>query len=101
MTAARLSGRARRDLLAAATWIARENPNAAQALRDSVLVAAQRIGSHPQLGISRSKIAKEPYRFLVLAGFPYIVVYNAMATPPIVLRILHGARDLPELLKDL
>jgi plasmid stabilization system protein ParE len=39
--------------------------------------------------------------FLVLRGFPYILVYRANAVPPRILRVLHGARDLPEVLQDL
>jgi len=37
----------------------------------------------------------------ILRGFPYIVVYRANAIPPRILRVLHGARDLPEVLQDL
>ena len=44
-------------------------------------------------------LAGEPYRFLALTGFSYVIVYNADRTPPLILRILHGARDLPELLR--
>jgi toxin ParE1/3/4 len=101
MTSARLAGRARRDLLIASNWIARENPKAAQALRDAVLATAQRLGDYPELGVNRPEIATGPYRFLFLTGFPYIIVYNAARTPPLILRVLHGARDLPELPKDL
>lgn len=101
MTQARLTGRARRDLLSASNWIARENPDTAQALHDAVAKAAQRISDYPQLGVSRPELAAEPYRFLLLTGFPYVIIYNAVRTPPLIVRILHGARDLPELLKDL
>jgi toxin ParE1/3/4 len=101
MTAARFAPRARRDLLAAARWIAKENPRAAQALRETVAAATDRIGKHPDIGVIRSELVDAPYRFLFLTGFPYVVVYNSTSLPPLILRILHGARDLPELLKDL
>lgn len=101
MTAARFAPRARRDLLSAMRWIARENLQAAEALRDVVVTAARRIGDHPDIGVVRSELADVPYRFLILTGFPYVLVYKASTTPPIILRILHGARDLPEVLKDL
>jgi toxin ParE1/3/4 len=101
MTQARLTARARRDLLTASNWIAQENPNAAEALRASVATATQRLGDYPDLGASRPELATAPYRFLVLTGFPYVLVYNAARKPPLVLRILHGARDFPELLKDI
>jgi toxin ParE1/3/4 len=100
-SAAVLSPRARRDLLEAASWIAKDNRAAATALRVALVEAAKRIGDHPRIGVLRTELADEPIRFLLLTGFPYIVVYDADASPPLILRILHGARDLPELLRDL
>lgn len=101
MIPAELSPAARRDLLAAVRWIANDNPAAARALRDAVAKAAERIGEHPRIGTSRPALADEPYRFLTLTGFPYIIVYNADRRPPRIVRILHGARDLPEILREL
>jgi toxin ParE1/3/4 len=101
MSAATFAPQAGRDLLSASDRIAEENVEAAQALRDAVDRAAQRIGDHPHIGVVRSELAPEPYRFLFLTRFLYVMVYNASWVPPIVVRVLHGARDLPELLKDL
>jgi len=100
MSAARLAPRARRDLLAAVQWIAKDNPAAARALRDAVAEAARRIGEYPEIGRLRPDIADAPYRFVTLTGFPYVIVYNSERQPPLILRVLHGARDLPELLRD-
>ncbi len=99
MAAAVFSPRARRDLLAAVRWIDKDNPAAARALRDAVATAAERIGGHPEIGTVRIDLTEEPYRFLTLTGFPYVIVYNAGRRPPLVLRVLHGAMDLPEILK--
>lgn len=101
MTPAVLAPRARRDLLGAMRWITKDNPAATRALRDSIARIAERIGEHPQIGHLRPDLAEGPYRFLVLSGFPYVVVYNAARNPPLIVRILHGARDLPEALKEL
>lgn len=46
----------------------------------------------------RGDLAPEHIRFLVLRGFPYVLVYDARTDPPRILRVLHGARDLPEAL---
>ncbi|MBF0169277.1 MAG: type II toxin-antitoxin system RelE/ParE family toxin [Alphaproteobacteria bacterium] len=97
MTAARLSPRARNDLLLAMRWIANEDPLAADALRSAIAEAAKRIGTHPDIGVLRPNLADPPYRFLTLVGLPYLIVYNATRKPPLILRILHGARDLPEI----
>jgi|SRR5579883_1597005 len=101
MTSVVFSPRARRDLLVATRWIARDNPAAARALRDAVAKAAERIGTYPHLGTLRPDLAGPAYRFLTLAGFPYILVYNAERHPLLIARVLHGARDLPTVLQDL
>jgi toxin ParE1/3/4 len=101
MTAALLSRRARHDVLSAARWIADDNPTAARAFRQAVERVATLIAEHPRIGHTRPELAAVVYRFLSLTGFPYIVVYNAERHPPLILRVLHGARDLPELLQDL
>ena len=101
MTVAVLSPAARRDLLAAMRWIAKDSPMAARALRDSIARTAQRIGSHNLIGTLRPELADPPYRFISLTGFPYIVVYNSARQPPLIVRILHGSRDLPAALGEL
>jgi toxin ParE1/3/4 len=101
MSIAVLSPAARRDLLEAVRWITQDNPTAARALRDTVAKAAAHIGSHVHFGVLRPELADPPYRFVVLAGFPYVIIYNADRRPPLIVRILHGARDLPEVLRDL
>ncbi len=100
MTTAVLSPQARRDLLDAIRWIAKDNPAAARALRDGVATAAMRIGEHGHIGTLRPELADEPYRFITLTGFHYVIVYNAERRPPLIVRILHGARDLPEVLRE-
>jgi len=97
----RLAPAARRDLLEAAGWIARDDAKAALALRDAVVEAAGRLGGNPEIGRVRLELAGPPVRFLMLSGFPYILVYDAESRPPLILRVVHGARDLPEVLADL
>ena len=100
MSVAVLSPAARRDLIAAVRWIAQDNPAAARALRDAVANAAERIGEHIHIGNQRPELADERYRFVSLTGFPYLIAYNADRLPPLIVRILHGARDVPEALRD-
>ena len=101
MASAAFSPRARRDLLEAVRWIAADSRSAAQALRRSVIEAADRIGAYPDVGRGRSELADPPVRFLAMTGFPYVIVYDSGCEPPLILRVLHGARDLPEVLRDL
>ena len=101
MKAAVFSPAASRDLKNAVRWIAGDNPAAARALRDAAARAAVNIGTHIRFGVSRPDLADEPYRFVMLTGFPYVIVYNSDRRPPLIVRILHGARDLPQLMADL
>jgi toxin ParE1/3/4 len=69
-------------------------------LRQAIATLARHLGEHPQIGTLRPELADDPYRFAVVRGFPYLVVYNSSLRPPRIMRILHGARDLPEVLRD-
>ena len=100
MSARLFAPRARRELRAASVWIARDNPAAAHALIDEAVRSANRLADHPLLGRRRPELLPEPYRFWSLRGFPYLLVYNATATPPRILRVLHMARDLPAALAE-
>lgn len=91
---------ARADLRQAVAWIARDNPPAARALRDAAMHGAARLGANPLLGATRPKLTAGQFRFLLLRGFPYVMVYVADTVPPRILRVLHSARDLPAILAE-
>ena len=59
------------------------------------------LGRFPDAGHTRFELAPEPYRFLVMKRFPYLIVYNSKRRPPLIMRVIHGARDLPDVLRDL
>jgi toxin ParE1/3/4 len=89
------SPRAQRELREAAVWIAEHNPAAAEALLAAAIGAARRLQARPKLGRIRPELAPERYRFWSLRGFPYVLVYDTEAVPPIILRFVHQSRDLP------
>ncbi|MBI3517130.1 MAG: type II toxin-antitoxin system RelE/ParE family toxin [Proteobacteria bacterium] len=89
------------DLTNAVRWIARDNPRAARSLRRAVDRAAELIARHPDIGRLSPEVVRVPYRLFPVAGFPYVIVYEGDRRPPGIVRILHGARDLPEVLRDL
>ena len=98
MTSRIFSPRAQRELREAAVWIAEDNPAAAEALLAAAIGAARRLQARPKLGRVRLELAPERYRFWSLRGFPYLLVYDAEADPPIILRFVHQSRDLPGVL---
>ena len=57
------------------------------------------IGEHPRLGTGRPDLADDPYRFAVVTGYPYIALFDPTRQPPLILRLVHGARDLPDVLR--
>ncbi|MDE0064875.1 MAG: type II toxin-antitoxin system RelE/ParE family toxin [Gammaproteobacteria bacterium] len=99
MTRAVLSTAAERDILEIAEWIAVENPAAARGFRAALDTIATTLGDHPRIGALKPELAAPPVRFVPLRGYPYIVVYTPDRDPPLILRVLHGARDLPEILR--
>ena len=100
MTRAVLSPAAERDILQIVEWIASENPVAARGFRAALDKLAVTIGEHPDSGSLKPQLASPPIRFFPLRGFPYVVVYTPERDPPVILRVLHGARDLPEVLRE-
>lgn len=98
---ATLSRSATRDLLEATSLISKDSRRAARAFRNGIDEALTMIGRHAEIGAERQELAAPPIRFWTLRRYPYVMVYNASRVPPHVLRVVHGARDLPELLSGL
>jgi toxin ParE1/3/4 len=98
---ARLTAAARGAAQEASRRIARDNRSAARAFRAALDKTTLLIAEHPEVGFVRPELASAPYRFFVVNGFPYIVVYDPTTRPPTIVRVVHGARDLPEVLRDL
>jgi len=94
VTAPIFAPRAQRELRDAAVWVAEDNPAAADALLAAAMAAARRLQARPKLGRVRLELAPERFRFWSLRGFPYLLVYDAEAEPPIILRFVHQSRDL-------
>ena len=101
MIRAVLSPAAERDVVEIVTWIAAENPTAARGFRMALEQLAIAIGDHPESGAVKPHIASPPARFLPIRGYPHVAVYTPARDPPLILRVLHGARDLPDILHDL
>ena len=93
MTRAVLSPAAERHILEIIEWIAAENPVAARGFRAALDELAATIGEHPRIGALRPHLASSLVRFLPIRGFPHVVVYTPARNPPLIVRVLHGARD--------
>jgi plasmid stabilization system protein ParE len=91
-----------RDVEGAVDWFYdRGGPDVARRMAVATVEAARRIVERPLMGHARPDVLPAPFRFWAVSGFPYLLVYDASAAPPKVLRVLHTSRDLPPLLVEL
>ena len=101
MAPASITPQARRELLAAVRWIAHDSPRAALKLVTTMTDAADALGRNPYLGAEHPNLVRRPFRLFPMRGYPYVLVYDPTPNPPVIARLLHGARDLAEILKSL
>lgn len=78
----------------AVAYIAQDNPAAAVEVAQQIWDVTQRLADHPGLG-RPGRV--EGTRELVIAGLPYIVPYVVEPNRVVILRVLHGAMQWPEL----
>lgn len=79
------------DLLAIIEYIADDNPDAAQALKDEIETKAQRLPEHPRLyQLGRVDGTRE-----MVVRPNYIVVYSETPAAVTILRVLHAAQQWP------
>jgi plasmid stabilization system protein ParE len=84
------------DLIAIWSYIARENVEAANRVESEIYLACAVLASTPYAGHIRPDMTSLPVRFWTLPRFSrYIIVYDPVSDPLQILRILHGATDLP------
>lgn len=97
----RLLSLAEKDLEELLTYVAAENATAALTLADKIEKELLILGAHPWLGKipNDEPLAAMGYRVLVVENF--LIFYKVIGKTVLVYRIIHGARDLPSLLKDL
>ncbi len=81
-----------RDLDEIASYIAKDNPTAAQKVVQRVYKVAQNLRDHPAMG----RLGRVPgTRELAISGLPFILVYRVKGRRVEILRVLHGARKWP------
>jgi toxin ParE1/3/4 len=92
--AIRLSRLARTDILDIWTYVAADNPAAADHVLERIERVLQSISEHPEMGRERSEIMPGLRSFAVMS---WVVFYRIADESVVVARVLHGARDLDEL----
>lgn len=77
--------------------IAEDNPPAAERFLSAIYDAEDRLAEFPMLGRAREDLGPSIRSWTVE---PYLIFYAVEADVVVVLRILHGARDINELFSD-
>ena len=88
----RWSGPAEADLDAAVLFIAEDDVSAALRMQDRLLAAAAALEKLPHRGRA-GRI--DGTRELVVAGTPYMLIYEVAADHVWIIRVHHGAQDWP------
>ncbi|MEC4880962.1 MAG: type II toxin-antitoxin system RelE/ParE family toxin [Scytonema sp. PMC 1070.18] len=84
--------RAEEDLIEIWLYIAADNPVAASELVDRIEAKCQMLADSPKLGPARPDIAPE-LRYSPVGR--YVILYREIPGGVEVVRVVHGARDLP------
>ena len=87
------------DLFEIWEFISQDNSEAAERVEGAVLRACDLLASSPLAGRVRKDLTPLPLRFWVVQPYSmYLIVYDPDKRPLQIIRILHGARDLPSVL---
>lgn len=77
-------------------YIAANNIDAADRIRDELYTAMQRLADMPGIGHVRLDLVDERHRFWVVHR--YFIIYRSDTDPLQIIRVLNGARDIPNIL---
>lgn len=96
----RFTPQAADDLLGIWSFIAQDNLEAADRVEVAIFRACDLLADSPLAGSIRKDLTPLPLRFWVVQPYSnYLIVYDPEKKPLQVIRIIHGARDLPSVLK--
>jgi antitoxin ParD1/3/4 len=91
-----LTPQAEDDLFDIWSYIAQDNLDAANRVETEIYAACAFLASTPQVGHVRSDLTDRSVRFWTLPRFShYVIVYDPASHPLRIIRILHGATDIP------
>ena len=97
MSAYLLSPEALQDLQSIWDFVASDSVDAADKLVDRLFEAFEQLARWPRQGHTRPDLTGRDVRFWPVG--PYLVVYREKTNPLGIVAILHGARDVPEIIR--
>ena len=84
---------ARKNLNAATSYLAKDNPEAAQKMYAHIRRSVDALKEHPEMGRPGRIFGT---RELVITGYPFIVPYRIRENEVQVIRVFHTSQRLPE-----
>ena len=100
MSKYQLTPQAVNDLFDIWNFIAADNPPAADRVEEQWFRAFALLADSPQAGHIRTDLTSLPLRFWVVQPFTnYLVVYDPEKKPLQIIRVLHSARNFPNILR--
>ena len=91
-----LSPEAARDIRDIWAYIGEGSIPAAGRVRVALLDACRKLADHPAMGHTRTDLTEQPVRFWPVGS--YLIIYNPTRRPIEIVRVVHAARDVPDLL---
>jgi plasmid stabilization system protein ParE len=83
------------------SFIAMENEEAADRVKTEIESVCHHLTRYPMIGTRRPDITHLPVRFWIITKFPnYVIVYRPETIPLRVIAVLHGKRNLKEIMKE-
>lgn len=95
MTRFKLSPEAASDIREIWSYIAADSVKAARKLRLALFGACQRLAENPGIGHVREDLTDQALPFWPVGS--YLIVYKPKVKPLAIARVLHGARDVPNI----
>lgn len=95
----RLTPTAQANVDAICACIADDSVDAALRVWGSLEQAFEQLAERPEVGHRREDLTNRPVKFWSV--FSYLIVYDPTSVPLTIIAVLHGARDVEHILKDI
>ena len=95
----RLSERAEADVEAITDFIAADSIDAAVKVVLALEEAFILLASRPEIGHAREDLTDRPLKFWTV--YSYLIVYDPDGAPLTIMAVLHGARNVAQILKEI
>ncbi len=100
MSAPLITPVARRDIASIWLYIARDSVRHADLVEEAIVATCFSVADTPGLGHRRPEVRNTKVLFLAVQGYErYSIAYLAGTEPLRIVRVVHGARDVPRLFR--